>query len=95
LVIALDKEKWVPVLVPHLHLLLINAFHGTDNTSGNESSYKQLVSDDIAYWCSDSLLVLIIPLCEYIQMIMKIRDIAYESFCSLIELIKVTLINRD
>jgi len=95
LLTVLNKEKWVSVLVPHHYLSLINAFHGTDNTLPAEDSYKQLISDDIAYWCSESLLHLINPLCEYIQMIAEIRDIAYESFCSLIELIKVKLRNID
>lgn len=93
LVKVMDKEKWVAVAVPKWCVALVDSFHGAGETAEfpGEDSYKQLISDDIAYWCTESLLFVIASTCEYIQIVTEIRDVAYETFCSLVELIKVQL----
>lgn len=92
---ALDDETWQVVEVPQNYNDLIERLHNPEVSFEVSSGLvKQLVSDDINYWATRSLLVLLSCICKYIDFIEGVKEVAFEAFCSLIELIKVLIHNQ-
>ena len=92
---SLDEEKWEVVEVPLSYNALIERLHNSDAVIKPSSGFtKQLISDDIPYWATKSLLVLLVSICEYSDMMIQVNEITFNIFCNLIELIKVFLDNH-
>lgn len=78
---SLDEEKWEVVEVPLTYNTLIGKLHNPDAVIKTPSgSTKQLISDDIAYWTTESLLMLLSFICEYSDIILRISEISFDAF---------------
>lgn len=91
----LDKERWVAVSVPQKYIGMIEHLHNPGSelgallSAGKAETVPRVVSDDIQYPATESLLLLISTIYEHIQLIAKVPDVAYECASSLIETAKV------
>lgn len=88
---TLDEETWETVEVPLNCNAVVEELHNPDAVAEVAVGFaKQLVSDDVNYWATKSLLVLTTSICSYTQIMEHIPEAAFDAFCNLIELIKVT-----
>jgi len=95
----LDHEKWQPVNVSTHFLTLLEKIHNPNysipsiTTTGSkeilEPELQQIISDDIPYWCTTSLLFLINSISEFIELLTNIKEISIEACQNLIDLLKV------
>ena len=90
---TLDREKWLPTEVPKTYSALVESIHNPDAELHTDAENMQrLLSDEIQYWATKSLLLLVTLIQEYVELIPAVSAAAFETASCLLDTIKVGLI---